>query len=749
MFRKKRIKTPTLIQLEMAECGAASLGIMLRHFGRFVPLAELREACGISRDGSKASNLVIAAKRYGLEARGLSCDLEKLRELPCPYIVFWKFNHFLVVEGFNRDWVYLNDPANGHRRITWAEFDDDFTGIVLAMKPGPEFEKNGNAQTVLPSLVGRLRGHWSTLLFCLLAGLLLALPGLTLPACAAVFVDSIVIDGRSGWIRPLLVVMATALSLQVVLKLFQLFYLRQLGIALAARLSGQFFWHLLKLPMSFYAQRFPGEIANRGLLNEKVAHVLASRLSSTVIEVLTMAAYVIVLLFYDVTLTLIGVTFAGCNFLALNWLSRHRVEANTLMAQEEGKAASSAISCLQSIETFKASGLETGWFGQWSGYYAKACNARQRLEASSVTLGVLPSFLQATANALILLLATFRVMQGEMSIGMMVAFQALMASFLAPIGSLVNFGGTLQELHGDLGRLNDVLENETSEQLDLATSTQSMDHEQTRLAGRVEIKGVTFGYSKLEAPLIEEFDTQVDPGQWLAIVGPSGSGKSTVAKLLSGLYQPWSGAIHFDGVAREEITQTVLVNSVGVVDQELMLFEGTVRENLTLWDPLVKEEAILRACRDAMIHEHIMALPGGYNANLMEGGINLSGGQRQRLEIARALIHDPTLLILDEATSALDAETEHAINKNLRLRGCTCIVVAHRSSTIQACDQIVMLDQGKIVAQGAHDELLVAQRSFAALVQKHTLTPNAELAKSSCCWSTGFSLPNTGCSGAG
>lgn len=723
-----RSKTPQLLQMEAVECGAAALGIVLGYYGRYVPLAELRSECGVSRDGSKAANVVKAARRYGLVAKGFTKEVETLREMRLPAIIFWRFNHFLVVEGFGRDEVFLNDPSQGHATISWEEFDDGFTGVVLTFEPGPDFKRGGRKPSITGALARRLRGSYIALLYCFLAGIFLVLPSLAAAAFTSIFVDNLLIDRRVTWLRPLLVAMAAVVVVQSSLKLLQLTYLRRLKIALAARMTSRFFWHLLRLPMAFYAQRYPGEVSNRSQLNVKVADTLSGRLATTMIDVTTMIFYAVVMSYYDIVLTAIAAGSALLNFLALRRLSKRRVEANVKLAHETGKSGGIAIAALQSIETVKAAAAEPEKFQQFIGQYAKGSNARMELEEPNMWLSVLPTLLQTLTIVAILIVGGLRVINGEISIGMLVAFQMLTISFLAPVGNLVELGKSLQELQGDLSRLDDVLDNPQIDDGRATEPPQTPDtpgmsgdreaHPTYKLRGELELRGITFGYSPLSYPLIQDFELHVKPGQRVALVGASGSGKSTMAKVISGLYEPWEGSILFDGQSRKQHLPQTLQNSIGLVDQDVMLFEGTVRDNLTLWDPTVANSVLERACRDAMIHTDVMALPGGYQSALPEGGASLSGGQRQRLEIARALINNPSLLILDEATSALDAETERLISDNLRLRGCTCVIIAHRLSTIRDCDEIIVLERGKVMQRGRHDELWAAEGPYTRLIQE-------------------------------
>ncbi|MCX7596888.1 MAG: NHLP family bacteriocin export ABC transporter peptidase/permease/ATPase subunit, partial [Fischerella sp.] len=735
LFKKRkdsRRRTPTLLQMEAVECGAASLGIILGYYGRIVPLAKLRQDCGISRDGSKATNVLAAARSYGLNAKGFKTELDALREMQCPYIVFWNFNHFLVVEGFGKDKVYLNDPASGPRSVSLEEFSNSFTGVVLVMQPGPEFKKGGSKPSILLALWQRLRFSVGALIYCVVAGLLLVIPGMAMPAFSQVFVDNILIQGRKEWLNPLILGIIFTAVITGFLTLLQLQSLRRMKIKLSVGMSSQFLWHILHLPVSFYDQRFAGEISSRVQLNDTLASLLSGKLATTAIAAITVIFYAAIMLQYDLVLTSIGIAFVAFNLLALQWVSRRRVDANMRLQQDQGKVTGVSISGLQSMETLKASGLESDFFSRWAGYYAKSINAQQEMDVTNQALGVLPSFLSRVASMLLIAVGGLRVIDGHLSIGMLVAFQALMQQFMQPVNNLITLGSNLQEVEGSITRLDDVLQNPTDRQVDKGQGkgdkgkgtgekgqggqankgTRGHQHMKdifdklstsqpdpvapsprhpisvpatpaTKLQGYVELRNVTFGYNRVAAPLIENFNFSLKPGQRVALVGGSGSGKSTIAKMVAGLYAPWQGEILFDGIPRSEIPRQVLVNSLALVEQDIFLFAGSVRENLTLWDTTVPESNLVRACKDAAIHDVVISLPGGYGAELLEGASNLSGGQRQRLEIARALVNNPAILVMDEATSALDTETEKIIDRKIRQRGCTCIIVAHRLSTIR------------------------------------------------------------------
>ncbi|MBD2483839.1 NHLP family bacteriocin export ABC transporter peptidase/permease/ATPase subunit [Planktothrix sp. FACHB-1365] len=722
--RPSRVHTPILLQMEAVECGAAALGIILSYYGRIVPLAELRRECGVSRDGSKASNILKAARLYGLEAKGFKKPFDDLKTVSPPYIVFWNFNHFLVVEGLGKNRVYLNDPASGKRTVSLEEFRQAYTGVVLIFERGTQFKKIGKKPSIVRTLSSRLKSSGWAIAYCLIAGLLLTIPRLAIPAFSQVFIDEILVQNRIDWLRPLILVMLFAAIAQGLLAKLRLFYLRRLLIKLSVSMSGQFLWHTLRLPVGFYAQRFAGEISSRSQLNDKVADILSGRLATTVIDSIMIVFYAAIMFLYDSVLTSVAILFAALNFFALQSLSRSHVDTNTRLAQESGKVGGVAVSGIQSIETIKASGLELDLFSKFAGYYAKMLNAQQELALPTQMLSILPTFLTALATASILIIGGLRVMNGNLSIGMLIAYQSLTQQFLTPVNNLVNFGSTLQELEADLNRLDDVLQNPVDSEADRMSQGEKVansplfliSQDSFQLEGYIELRNVSFGYNRLDSPLIENLSLSLKPGERVALVGGSGSGKSTVAKLVTGLYAPWSGQILFDGVPRSHYPRSIVANSLAMVEQDIFLFAGTVRENLTLWDATIPESDLVEACLDAAIHDLILNMPGGYDAVLNEGGMNMSGGQRQRLEIARSLVRNPAVLVLDEATSALDAETELIIDRNLRRRGCSCIVVAHRLSTIRDCDEIIVLEKGKVVQRGTHEELRRQEGTYARLI---------------------------------
>jgi NHLM bacteriocin system ABC transporter peptidase/ATP-binding protein len=705
--------------MEAAECGAAALGIVLGYHGRIVPLEELRVACGISRDGAKASNVVKAARNYGMIAKGFKKEPDELRSLKPPFIAFWGFGHFLVIEGFGKKGVYVSDPANGRRVATYEEFDRAYTGVVLTFEPGPGFHEGGARPSLLAAMRRRLKGSEWALAFVVLASLALIVPGIVIPIFSQIFIDQYLVQGSQSILRPLLIGMLLTAPLRAGLTWLQQRYLLRLQTKLAVGMSSTLFWHTLRLPLEFYGQRYAGEIGSRVTVNDRIAQLLSGQVATTALNVLTVLFYVVVMFQYDTVLTLIGVFFAALNFVALRFVSRQRIDTNQRLLLERGKLTGVSMGGLQSIESLKATGSESDFFVRWAGLQAKLVEAQQRLGTSTQIVSGIPTMLAALTTAAILGVGALRVMSGDFTIGMLVAFQSLMVSFMSPIGQMVTLGTTLQETRGDLSRVEDVLRYETDPQVPAKISADETlpPGMPTELSGHLRLRNLTFGYSRLEPPLIEGFNLTLEPGSRVALIGASGSGKSTVAKLVTGLYSPWEGEILFDGWPRAEVSHGLLTSSLAMVDQDINLLEGTVTENLTLWDATVPKRRIVRAAKDAGIHDDIAARPGGYGSKVEEAGRNFSGGQRQRLEIARALVGDPTLVIFDEATSALDPTTESVIDDNLRRRGCTCLIIAHRLSTIRDCDEIIVLDRGKVVQRGTHEEMRDVEGPYARLIE--------------------------------
>ena len=700
--------------MEAVECGAAALGSVLGYYDRIVALEELRVECGVSRDGVTAKNIVRAARKYGLVARGFKKKLDALREIQLPAILFWNFNHFLVLEGIVGDRVFLNDPATGPRSVSWKELDAGYTGVVLTFEPGPDFEPAGEEPSLLDALQQRLRGSERAVAFAVIAGLALVAPGLLVPTFARVFVDRILVARLDSWVTPLLVGMALTALLRGGLTWLRSHYLLRLKTKLSVSAGGGFFWHVLRLPMEFYAQRYAGEIGSRVALNDKVAEMLSGRLATTAIDIMMIGFFGLLMLVYDWLLTLVAVSVVGLNLVVLRLVSQQRTDGNRRLLQEMGKMQGTLLSGLANIETLKATSREDDFFATLAGHEAKVQNASQDLDVKTQAMMAAPSFLTAVANAAVLALGGLRVIQGELTMGMLVAFQSLMSSFVGPVNRMVGLGSELQELQGDMNRLDDVLRHPVDPQVETSrpgaetsrpgASTAHAPGE--KLDGYLELRNVSFGYSRLADPLLEGFSLELEPGSRIALVGPSGCGKSTITKLVTRLYRPWDGEILYDDTPADQVPRSTFAASVSFVDQDLRLFRGTIRDNLTLWDDTISDQDVVQAAKDALIHDAIASRPGGYDSMLEEGGSNFSGGQRQRLDIARALAVNPRILVLDEATSALDTVSELQIDEAIRRRGCTCLIVAHRLSTIRDADEIIVLDEGAVVQRGPHESLM-------------------------------------------
>ena len=714
-WKNKRIKVPVVIQMEAVECGAAALAMVLAYYGRIVPLEEARIECGVSRDGSKANNMLKAARKYGLEAKGYRTEPEDLTQYNLPLIIFWNMNHFVVFTGKKGRRFFINDPGIGLRVVSAEEFDESFSGIILTFEPGKDFEKGGHKKSIFLSLWRRMIGMKKALLYVLLVGLLLVLPGLLTPIFSRVFLDDILVERQMNWTRPLILIMGLTLCVAAILTWLQQVYLMRIELKLGISSSVKFFRHLFRLPMQYFYQRYAGELQNRVYLNDKVAMLLSGPLSTNFLNLFMIAFYAILMYRYDVILASVTVFIAVLNLAALIFVSHKREVMNQTLQSEEGKLIGNSMSGLQLIETLKASGSEADFFSRWAGYQARVITMQQKMQLSTLLLSAVPAFLSSLNMVLILCFGSLRIMAGLLTIGMLSAFQMLMQNFSSPVNEMVGFGSQLQEVRADLDKLDDVLSNEEDEQMIQEEEAKDIEGS-PKLKGCLELKNVTFGYSRLAPPVIDNFSLSLKPGERVALVGHSGCGKSTISRIVAGLYHPWDGEALFDGKKRTDYSKDVIHNSVSIVDQDIFLFEGTIVENLTMWDHTINTDSVMLAAKDALIHDDIAYRPGAYDSMVGEGGGNFSGGQRQRLEIARALAINPSILILDEATSALDSVTEKSIDDNVRRRGCTCLIVAHRLSTIRDCNEIIVLDKGAVVERGTHGELIEKKGHYHNLI---------------------------------
>lgn len=714
----KKIKTPVVLQMEAAECGAAALGIVLAYYGRYIPLEQLRQICSVNRNGSNAKNILLAAEKIGMSGSGYTYTPEEMKAVIAPAILHWGFNHFVVFEGYDekKNRIYLNDPSTGHREVSWEEFEETYTGVAVVLRPAENFVVGGKTVNVWKRLLSSLFDHSQAIAFILGIGICLSIVNLFIPVISQIFFDDVITYRHRQWLFDVLLAMAIAFFLKSVLTFLRSWCLLRWQGSMTIKESSGFLAHILRLPTEFFQQRYAGEIASRVQFNESIASFVTGNLATTVLDIAVAIFYLILLFIYNVKLTIIGLLFTGINifvtYYTFQWLSEQQMK----LQQETGRMYGLSISGISTIETLKANGNESDFFIKWANYNARFLEMTQKREYYSQYISFIPGALSGLNAALIMAVGGFEIMDGFMTIGIFVAFQTLMGNFQAPINRIVGLTQMIQQTQSQMMKIDDVLRYPAETEKCLKEN--SRQNIPVRLSGNLEFKLVNFGYDALEKPLLKKLNIKIEPGRRLAIVGKSGSGKSTAAKLVAGFYQPWSGQILFDGIPVEEIPRDILANSIAMVEQEIFLFEGTVAENIALFDASISRHDIMQAARDAKIHEDILLLNGGYDAIVEEGGYNFSGGQRQRLEIARALATNPALLIFDEATSALDPIVEKEIMINIRRRGCSCLIIAHRLSTIRDCDEIIVLHKGRVVQRGTHEELAAIEGHYKKLIQE-------------------------------
>ena len=704
---KRRVTTPILLQMHASECGAACLGIILAYFGRWVPLTELREKCEVSRDGSSAASILRASRHYGLECSGLSVRAEQLKKLELPLILFWQFSHFVVLEGFDGRNFYLNDPSTGRRRLSAEEFNKGYSGIALRIKSGAEFRPGGEPPGLFKQLSILLAGSWSVLTGVIACGLMLTLLALLVPASLSVFVDD-VLENHGPW-GGLVAALLGGGVLVYILSLLKHRFLKRIAVRISVIGYSRGLSRLLRLPVEFFEHRLVGDLTDRVSSIDRITKNLTDQFLVLIIDMAMSAVLLIAMFVYDIQLTLIVLLLALLHGMLAHFLNALRAVRSQAMRREQGLLIGLGMQMLSHAENLRMTGSDDWFFSRWSGQQARELHARQLYSELGSVNTALPGLVDTLRSAAIIGIGGSLVMAGEMTLGTLVGFYVLAEMFLAPVGRFLEFTDKRQTLETDLQRLEDI--SKTAE--DPVFSRRSPESEsiptfkgRLQLAGQLELRNVTFGFNKSRPPLIKDFSLEIKPGQRVAVVGPSGSGKSTLARLVSGVYRPWSGEILFDGHLRDEIPEEVIRQSISMVDQEVVLFSASLRDNITLWNSATPDEVIFAATRDAQIHNEILLRSHGYLTHVEEGGANFSGGQRQRLEIARALVGNPTVLILDEATSALDAATEEYVDNALRRRGVTCLIVAHRLSTVRDCDEIIVLDKGVTVQRGTHDELI-------------------------------------------
>lgn len=705
---------PVIMQMEALECGAASLAMVLAYYGKWLPLEQVRFDCGVSRDGSNARNILKAARSYGLAAKGYRYEPNDLRrdgKFPC--IIHWNFNHFVVLDGFRGNKAILNDPAKGKYAVSLKTFDDSFTGICLLFEPTEDFTPGGKPPSVLAYAKKRLKGAGSAVAFAAITALITAITGVISPAFSRVFVDRLLTGKNPEWFIPFIIGLSFLGILQLVVGWINSVYSLKINGKLAMVGSTTFMWKVLRMPMEFFSQRMAGDIQGRQSSNASIAGSLVNTFAPLALNAVMMVFYLVVMIRYSLLLTVIGILSVLINLVFSNIISKKRINITRVQMRDSGKLAGATVAGIEMIETIKASGAENGFFEKWAGYQASANTQQVKFQKLNQLLGQLPALVSSVCNTAVLMVGVYLAMQGRFTVGMIMAFQGFLGSFISPATSLISAGQSLQEMRTEMERIEDVMRYPTDVPEDAPVSDNC---EYDKLSGNIEMKNVTFGYSRLAEPLIENFNLSLKTGSRVAFVGPSGCGKSTLSKLISGLYKPWSGEILFDGKKISEIDRSVFTGSLAVVDQDIILFEDTIANNIKMWDNSIEDFEMIMAARDAQLHEDIMQREGGYQYKMTEGGKDFSGGQRQRMEIARVLAQDPTIIILDEATSALDAKTEYNVVNSIKDRGITCIVVAHRLSTIRDCDEIIVMDNGRVAERGTHDELMKNGGMYAELV---------------------------------
>lgn len=707
----KAKKTPLFLQSNSGESGAICLAMLLGHYGSFPKLAEVKNSCDCGNDEIEPVNLLEASRRFGFDADFLQLPFNELKNQACPFILPATSGKFILLVKKTGSSFIIHDPESGRKKISIDDLATKFSGRIMVAKPGKNFVASGRQSSFIKETCRRLFGYKSGVAYVLLAGFILLIPAIVIPALNKIFFDDIILMGQTLWYKPMLMIMGLLLVSGCILVFMQQVILLRFEIKMSMVDSAGFVSHILSIPYTYFQTHPTGDTVKRIKLNDAIATMLSREMTQLVISLITVFFYGIVMIKYSLLLTVAGVSIMLVNILALKYFSAKRTALNQALFQKQQRTFNMASVGIEHIETLKASGWENNFFTLWSSYLITAINDEQKLGFTSRLLTVLPEFLAQLNNVIIVILGGLLIISGEISIGVFIAMQSFIANLADPVKNVVEIAGNIQLNKSNLNNLMDSLDEPVDQlcQQEGRTPIEQITPFNARLNGKLEVKDITFSYSKFSTPLIKNFSLQVEPGQRIALVGGSGCGKSTILKVIAGLYAPDSGEIFYDGMNINTINSDVLRNSRAIVDQDVFLFTGTVSDNIVMWNRAIDYESIVEAAKDADVHEVITERPDGYQAKVAPGGGNFSGGQRQRLEIARALVTNPAIIFMDEATSALDAETERLVMENIRKRKCTTVTVAHRLSTVKSYDQILVIDQGGVVQRGTHEELVKEQ----------------------------------------
>ena len=713
---KHAVKVPVILQMEEMEGGAACLTMVLSFFRKNIRLDQVRQACGISRNGIQPADIVRAGESFGLICQSTDLSFAQLKtQVRFPAILSWERNQYVVLEGFRRGTARVIHPTKGRLNVSPDELEKKYSGVCITSRPGEHFIADGRKKGTGAFLLSTIKKDGRTMLLVLLTGFLAAAGGIFTPVISRIFTDDILGGQRISWYPEILYCFAIIIFLQLLsLIIHRVLIIRATG-KIAIRSNAGYMRHLLRLPMNFFSRRRAGDLTNRQNSNDMIAETLIGQLAPLLMNLLMLIFYLVVMVQYSLLLTGIGVATIVINLLVARRIGRIRREISATQFHNQANLDSATVAGIDMIESIKATGSEAGYFERWSGFHASVIKAEVKFNEVAQYLLTLPSLIQEISDYVVLFMGFLLIISGNFTAGLLLAFLQFLKSLMNPVNDLLEAGENLQQMGSSLERIDDVMD--YPEEVDPAADYEKIDFSQIqKLSGKVELDHITFGYSKYDDPLIENFSLKLEPGMRVALVGGSGSGKSTIARLIAGLQTPWSGQILFDGKQIDEIPRAVFKSSLTMVNQEIALFHDTMENNIKMWDTTIDNAQMHLAAQDAMIHDVIMSSKNGYQMMLQEDGRNLSGGERQRVEIARVLAIDPTILIMDEATSALDARTEYEISEYVHSRGITCIIVAHRLSTIRDCDEIIVLDQGRVAERGTHESLMALDGLYKKLI---------------------------------